>query len=115
MDGGDADAPRLNQPKEWIERRDVASKCCEKLKLSLPCVIDEMNNGADDAYAAWPDRMFVVGTDGRIAYAGRQGPWGFKPGEVERWLLKHVGPPQSKSPDAPTEQPPPQDAPRPPR
>lgn len=118
MDGGDPEAPKLNQPKEWAERRDVAAKCCEKLRLSLPCVIDDMQNSTDDAYAGWPDRMFIVAADGRIAYAGRLGPWGFKPGEVERWLLKNVGSPRTSvsQPASPqTETAPPGDAPPPPR
>jgi hypothetical protein len=27
-----------------------------------------------------------VGTDGRIAFRGERGPWGFKPDEMERAL-----------------------------
>jgi hypothetical protein len=34
-----------------------------------------------------------VGRDGKIAYAGGQGPWGFKPDEVADWLKANVGPP----------------------
>ena len=42
------------------------------------------------AYAGWPDRMYVVGTDGRIAYQGGPGPRGFLPAEVEKWLKANV-------------------------
>lgn len=43
------------------------------------------------AYAGWPDRMAVVGVDGKIAYYGGKGPGGFKPQEVEKWLKEFCG------------------------
>lgn len=66
--------------------------CLATLKLSLPTLIDTDDNQANRAYAAWPDRLYVVGRDGRIAYAGGQGPRGFKPEEVETWLKENLAP-----------------------
>ncbi len=37
-------------------------------------------------YAAWPERLYVVGTDGRIIYKGGMGPFYFDPDEVEEIL-----------------------------
>jgi hypothetical protein len=45
-----------------------------------------MENDADRAYQAWPERLYVVGTDGRIRYQGGKGPYGFSPAELERFL-----------------------------
>ena len=81
------------QPKDDAERKAVASSCSTRLKLSMPVLVDGIENRADDLYAAWPERLFVIGEDGRIAYAGKQGPWGFKPEEVAEWLKANVGPP----------------------
>ena len=50
------------------------------------CVIDKDDNKVNAAYAGWPDRMYVVAADGKIAYKGGPGPGGFKPAEVEAWL-----------------------------
>jgi len=50
--------------------------------------VDTMDNQVDGLYAAWPERIFVVDRQGKIAYAGRQGPWGFKPEEAERALRR---------------------------
>ena len=72
----------------WSQRQAVARKCCKRLKLSLPTVVDELDNRVDELYAGWPERMFVIDRDGRIAYTGAQGPWGFKPDEAERALKK---------------------------
>jgi hypothetical protein len=44
----------------------------------------------EQAYAAWPDRIYVVGTDGRIAYKGGPGPRGFSAEELGRWLASNV-------------------------
>jgi hypothetical protein len=54
----------------------------------MPVVVDAVANTADEAYAAWPERIFIVDADGTIAYAGSQGPWGFDPKAAERALRK---------------------------
>ena len=54
--------------------------------LTLP----SQDNKVNAAYSGWPDRLFVVGLDGKIAYKGGSGPGGFKPPEVEEWLKKNV-------------------------
>ena len=76
------------QPKTEKERAEVATACVEGLKLSIPTLIDGADNAVCTAYSAWPDRLYVVGKDGRIAYKGRPGPGGFSPGEMERELEK---------------------------
>ena len=50
-----------------------------------------MDNTAARAYKAWPDRLYVIGLDGRIALAGARGPWGFKPAleNARVWLADH--------------------------
>ncbi len=58
------------------------------MKLSIPGVVDDLKDTASAAYAAWPDRIFVVGTDLKIAYAGGRGPGGFKPDEAKAALRK---------------------------
>lgn len=58
----------------------------------MPTLIDKEDNKVNQAYAAWPDRLYVVGKDGRIAYQGAQGPKGFKVPEVEDWLKKNTKP-----------------------
>lgn len=76
----------IAQTRTLEQRREVARRCCEELRLTLPCAVDTPDNAVDEAYAAWPERLFVIDARGRVVYAGAQGPWGFKPAEVERWL-----------------------------
>lgn len=73
-------------PKSYSERRDVAKACCSSLRLTFPTVVDTAENVVDELYAAWPERLFVLDPDNRIVYAGKQGPWGFKPAEAEKAL-----------------------------
>ncbi len=47
-------------------------------------------NKAENAYAAWPERLYVVAAGGRIVYRGRLGPFGFEPAEMEKALAKHL-------------------------
>lgn len=78
----------IADPKSHEERSELAAKTCSLLKISLPCLVDSMNDTANKAYAAWPDRLCIVGKDGRIALMGEQGPKGFKPSveAARQWL-----------------------------
>lgn len=48
----------------------------------MPFVVDALDNKVGEAYAAWPDRLYIVGKDGKIAYKGAPGPAGFKAQEM---------------------------------
>lgn len=84
----------IKDPTNMFERFQVASTCVTDLKLSIPCLIDDMENTAARAYGGWPDRLYVVGKDGNIVFHGEPGPWGFKPEDMEKSLiaeLKEIG------------------------
>jgi hypothetical protein len=76
----------VNQPKTYDERVDLAQQMCSKLELTIPCLIDGMDNRVGLAYAAHPDRMYVIGIDGTVAYMGAKGPQGFNPRQVRDFL-----------------------------
>ncbi len=71
------------QPVTAEEREAVAEACVVGLKLSIPTLIDEMTNEVDRAYAALPDRLYLIDAKGRVAYRSGPGPMGFKPQELE--------------------------------
>ena len=76
------------QPKSEAERAKVASLCVTRLSIKVPCLIDDQKATAQQAYAAWPDRVYVVGKDGRIAFKGEPGPRGFSVAAAEKALAK---------------------------
>ena len=84
------------QPKDFDARRQVAKQMCSVLKLSLPTVIDKLDDKVGQAYTAWPDRLYLVGRDGKIAFKGKPGPFGFKPRELEAAIESSL----AKSPNA---------------
>ena len=47
-----------------------------------------MTAPANEVYAGWPERFYIIDTDGSIAYKGEPGPFGYHPEEVEEWLKK---------------------------
>ncbi len=53
------------------EKQEHAAMCSRKLHLEFPSVVDDMKGSVESAYAAWPSRLFVVGSDGRILYSSR--------------------------------------------
>jgi thiol-disulfide isomerase/thioredoxin len=60
------------------ERVQVANTCASKMQIEFPMLVDDMNDSVDRAYSAWPTRLYVVDRDGRIAFKGQPGPFGFK-------------------------------------
>ena len=59
--------------------------------MTLPSVIDDHQDSVKKAYASWPDRLYVIGVDGTVAYKGRPGPFGFRVPELEAWLRENAG------------------------
>jgi hypothetical protein len=49
-----------------------------------------MQDTTSRAYAAFPDRLYLVGKDGKLVYTGGKGPRGFKPDELEDALRSEL-------------------------
>ena len=81
----------FKQPTTFAERQALATVLVDRLKYRLPLAVDGIDNAAEKAYAAWPERIYVIGRDGRIVYKGGMGPFGFKPDEAEKRLAEHLG------------------------
>jgi hypothetical protein len=82
----------IKDPKTYDERVKVAVKACSTLKIKLPCLVDGMDNAVNRAYSGWPDRLYIVDKDGKIAVKGGPGPGGFTPSvqEARRWLEQNA-------------------------
>ena len=79
------------QPKTLEQRVAIANDFTRRFKYSVPFGIDEMNNAANDAYAAWPERLYNLDENGRVAYKGGNGPFKYDPKEVRTWLAGRYG------------------------
>ena len=74
---------RVGDPLTPEERATVAQSCALRMRMSLPVLVDGIDDAVASAYGGWPDRLYLVGRDGRVAFQGGEGPFGFKPDELE--------------------------------
>lgn len=73
----------VEDPIDDAERVAVAKRCINELELVIPTVVDRIDDKVNSAYAGWPERLFLVGKDGKLTYSGGPGPFGFEPDELE--------------------------------
>ena len=81
---------RLLDPTTDEERAAVAQTCAVRMQVRLPVAIDGVDNRVASTYGGWPDRLYLIGRDGRIAFQGGAGPFGFKPAELEAEIEREL-------------------------
>jgi len=91
MDSNEAEGIRVPQPTTFAERRAVAGRCADALGLSIPTLVDGMDDAALEAFAAWPERIYIADARGRVHYRGGPGPFEFKPDEARAALVDLLG------------------------
>lgn len=79
----------IRQHTTLEERRFAAQRCARELGLTIPMLLDGMDDAACRTFSAWPERIYILGTDGRIAYQGGHGPYDFDP-EQARVALERM-------------------------
>src|SRR5262245_54344901 len=92
------DAPErglfVETPQTKEERLALARRCAEEMELGFPLLVDGLGDEVEGAYAAWPERLYLVDVDGTIVYRGEKGPDGFLPeqlGEVLDEVVRFYG------------------------
>ena len=76
----------FQNPTTTTEREQVASSCVRKLHIAMPALIDSMENRVEQDYTGWPDRLYLIDANGRIAYKSAPGPFGFHPANLAKAL-----------------------------
>jgi hypothetical protein len=74
----------VSDPQSAAERAGVAAACALRMSTTLPVLIDDIGNDVARQYGGWPDRLYLVGKDGRVAFQGGEGPFGFSPEKLEK-------------------------------
>jgi hypothetical protein len=80
----------LRDPRSKEERSEVAASCAVRLQTSIPVLIDDLDNEVARQYGGWPDRLYLIGKDGRIAFQGAPGPFGLKPEELDHAIAAEL-------------------------
>ena len=85
-------------PKTMDARCAIAQSFDEKIKVSMPLVVDTIDDATQDLYAPWPNRMYILDAGGKIVDVGSAGPQGTKttaktaPDTLNRLLAKSSEP-----------------------
>ena len=76
----------FRQHQDYEEREEAAQSCTVGLHISIPTLVEEMDNAIDKAYGAAPERLYLIGKDGRVVYHGGAGPHFFDLDELDEAL-----------------------------
>ncbi len=82
MDSNEEEGIRVLQQTSLDERIEAARAAAARLRLTMPILVDAMDDAASAAFAAWPERIVIVDRERRLAYPGAPGPYGFSPEEA---------------------------------
>ena len=81
----------VEEPISTEERREIAAKFVKDQNFAFPALLDAIDNKTGIDYATHPDRLYLVGKDGNLAWVGERGPAGFKPNELKAAILAETG------------------------
>ena len=81
----------LADPVSLDERAAAADACVVRLRTRIPVLLDNVDDTVALAYGGWPDRLYLIGRDGRVAFQGERGPDGFKPEELAAAIELELG------------------------
>jgi len=85
----------IAKAKTYDEKEGYATSCVRNLGIKFTTVVDKMDAKVEVNYMGWPDRMYLIGKDGRVSWKGSPGPAGFKPPLLEEAIqaeLKRMRP-----------------------
>ena len=82
---------RIMDPETEEQRATVAATCSTRLSIEIPVLVDGPYNAVASAYGGWPDRLCLIGRDGRIAFQGGEGPFGFEPQDLAAAIRTELG------------------------
>ena len=77
-------------PTSLAERAELAEACALRLKIRMPVLLDGPDDTVARQYGGWPDRLYLVGRDGRIAFQGEEGPMGFAAQHLELAIVDEL-------------------------
>jgi len=75
----------INTHKTMSDRLSAAKRLLEMQKLPCPLVADRMDDAANKAYGAVPERIYII-HKGIVKYHGATGPYGYKIEDMVSWL-----------------------------
>lgn len=81
----------IDDPSDAAARGEVAGACATRHAIDIPVLVDHVDDAIARRYGGWPDRLALIGRDGRVAYIGGPGPGGFVVSELEAAIVRELG------------------------
>jgi len=81
----------FHQPEKYKQRLKLVEAACTFWELNFPALVDVIEPSIGNLYNASPNRLYIIDTEGRIAYRGSKGPRGVNAHEGELELRKLLG------------------------
>ena len=76
--------PIVEDPINVEERRHVAQQCTAAMDLAgMTAVVDDVDDSVNATFEGDPNRLYLIGLDGKVSYKSGPGPTGFDPDELE--------------------------------
>lgn len=91
MDVNVQDRVLFASPRTDGERNATASACMRNLGVRIPSVLDNIDNRTERAYTGWPDRLYLIDKNGKVAYKSSPGPYGFSTLRLQQALRRLIG------------------------
>ena len=80
----------IADPTDAGQREEAATSCALHTKIRVPVVIDGMDDAIARAYGGWPDRLYLIGKGGTVAFQGDEGPFGFIPDKLNEAIAAEL-------------------------
>lgn len=78
----------IKQHKTYEERSGAAKTCQGKLEITMPILIDSLDNATAMKYGGIPNRAYLIAKGGKVIYKGDRGPMGTRPDQVKAAIEK---------------------------
>merc|ERR1712137_402906 len=78
----------VDDPSSIEDRLCNARRFQQEVALEVPLYVDGINNAFEEAYAAWPERFYVL-VEGRVAWIAQPKKGALHPSEVKIWLAAY--------------------------
>lgn len=80
----------IEDPITLVERSRMAQFCSQELGLTIPAVVDRLDDAVSIAYQAWPERLYLIDQAGKVQFRCGPGPFGFDPDGLEKAILANM-------------------------
>ena len=90
VDGWKMGEHGIKDPQTIEDRRSLAKECAIAMQHGIKTYVDEMDDPVMTAYAAHPERLYLINIDGKVVFRGGLGPMGFDPSQLKQAIEREL-------------------------